>query len=102
MDKWISLDNVLMYIPDKLDHARDQLATSHYYETSDSLFHYIIYVDEILNKGQVAPYEYVRPVVMNVLMNARKNEFLEQFEKDLMRKAEKDGHVVRYSLHGGV
>jgi hypothetical protein len=100
MDKWTSLDNVLMYIPDKLDNARSQFGASHYFETKDSLFHYIIYLDEILYKGQIAPYEYVRPVVMNVLMNARKNEFLEQFEQDLMRKAEEDGHVVRYSLHG--
>jgi hypothetical protein len=102
MDKWTSLDNVLMYIPDKLDHARSQFGASHYFETKDSLFHYMIYLDEILYKGQIAPYEYVRPVVMNVLMNARKNEFLEQFEQDLMRKAEQNGHVVRYSLHGKI
>jgi hypothetical protein len=63
-------------------------------ELSDSSYCYLLNIKEYLLAGSTAPYEYAEPLIIEMLINQRKMEFLRTFEEELYQDAIKKGNVV--------
>jgi hypothetical protein len=96
MEQWVSLEDILGNMPLFTEDKAAFLSRNHTFEATDDEFCYLLYIDEHVLKGETAPYEYIRPVVVNVMLNTRKTDFLRQFEQDLLKEAEEDGKLTFY------
>lgn len=58
-----------------------------YSKLEDSLSVYLVRVNAVLKRGEVAPLEYIKPTVKEVLINRKKLSYLKRKEKELLNDA---------------
>ncbi|MEH6705008.1 MULTISPECIES: peptidyl-prolyl cis-trans isomerase [Galbibacter] len=85
---WVKSSSVVKKIPKITSENKESyLKKSHFFELSDSLGVYLVTVNEVLNRTETAPLEYVEPTVKKIILNKRKLTFIKNLEKDLMDEA---------------
>lgn len=97
MDQWTPLNEVVGSVPSLSEKGSGLLQKGHTFDVTEDGTCYLLYVSEQVPKGDIAPFEYIKPVVVNVMLNAGKTAFLKQLEADLRKKAIKDGHLTLYN-----
>lgn len=93
-DRWVDFDDVISNIPIHIPNANSFLKNNRTLELSDSSYCYLLNIKEYLLAGSTAPYEYAEPLIIEMLINQRKMEFLRTFEEELYQDAIKRGKVV--------
>jgi len=63
------------------------LKNSLFYRVEDSLELYLIKINKSIFRNDLAPIEFIRPTLKQVLLNKKKLEFISKFEKDLIDDA---------------
>ena len=92
-DKWVDFDQVMGNIPIRLTNEDAFLKANKHIEVSDSLYCYLLNIKEFLPKGDVAPFEYASPQIIEMMINLRKVDFLKEFEEELYNDAVRSGDV---------
>ncbi|MDR2533505.1 MAG: peptidyl-prolyl cis-trans isomerase [Tannerellaceae bacterium] len=93
-DMWINFDDVISQIPVRVADANSFLRNNKSLEVSDSSYCYLLNIKEYIAPGNIAPYEYAEPQVVEMLINLKKTSFLKNFENELLEDAVKNGDVV--------
>ncbi|MDR1600851.1 MAG: peptidyl-prolyl cis-trans isomerase [Tannerella sp.] len=93
-DRWIDFDEILAKIPVQIPHVARYLQSHNTVETSDSLYCYLLNIDEYLLAGNVAPYDYADRQIRELMINKQKVTFLKDFEEDLYTDAVRKGKVI--------
>lgn len=97
MEQWTPLTEIVGNVPELFAKGSALTKESRTVEVTDEAFTYLLYVSEGVAKGETAPFEYARPLVANVMLNARKTAFIKQFESDLKKKAADEGRLTLYT-----
>jgi hypothetical protein len=88
---WVDMNEVYSKLPFITPENRDRFISSgisyQYPEASDV---YLVKVARVIDKDQVAPFEYIRPTLEQLIINNRKLELIKQFEKEITDDAIKD------------
>lgn len=92
-DKWMDFEDVMENIPMQLSNPSAYLKANKTLEVSDSSYCYLLNIRDYIPAGQVAPYDYVQPQIMDMLLAQRKQKFLKDFEEELYNDAIRDGKV---------
>jgi hypothetical protein len=88
---WIRLNQVIAKIPViNLDNKKELLKKSNFIQLKDSLGLYLMQINEVLLRNDLAPLEYVMPTIKQIVINKRKLEFIKQLEKDITKDAIKN------------
>ncbi len=82
-DHWVYFSELSKQIPLQVSQPSSYLRYNRNIETTDSLYRYLLHVEEHLPAGQVAPVEVVRKDIENILLNKRKIEFFHDLEKQV-------------------
>ena len=69
---------------------------SKFFKITDTLGVYLFLVNEILEKGDLAPLEVSVPIIKNIVINQRKLKFTKQFEKNILQDAIKSKTYEMY------
>jgi hypothetical protein len=93
-DRWVDFDDILSNIPVHIADASHFLRTDKSLEKNDSSYCYLLNIKEYILSGNIAPYDYVEPKIVEILINQRKQAFLKKFEDELFKDAIKKGDVV--------
>lgn len=93
-DRWVDFDEIMGNIPIQVGNANSFLRNNKTVEIADSTYCYLLNITEFIPAGNVAPYEYAEPQIVELLINQRKMEFLKNFESELYNDAIKNGDVV--------
>jgi len=85
---WVSADDLL----DRLtileeEKEEDFLQKETYFERSDSLSLYLLYVKDVRLRNEKAPLSYAKPTVKQIILNKRKLQFAKELEKDITKDA---------------
>jgi hypothetical protein len=51
---------------------------------------YFVKISNVIDKNEVAPYQYLRPTLREVILNKRKLDLIKKFEKEITDDAIKD------------
>lgn len=92
-DRWVDFEDVAAKMPLRVSNPAQYLKLNSRIEASDSTHVYLLNVSEKLLVGQVAPFEYVRPQIQNMLVNKRKIDYLRELGETLYVDAVKNGSV---------
>ena len=88
---WIKVDQVLANIPVlNIDSKKELLKKSNFIQLQDSLGLYLMQINDVLKRNEIAPLEYVIPTIKQIVINKRKLEFIKQLEKDITKDAIKN------------
>ncbi|MDR1408163.1 MAG: peptidyl-prolyl cis-trans isomerase [Tannerella sp.] len=93
-DRWIDLDEILNKIPMQIPRTAQYLQTHGFVETRDSLYCYLLNIDEYMLAGNVAPYDYADLQIQELMINKQKVIFLKTFEEELYTDAIRRGKVI--------
>lgn len=95
---WVKLKTVYDKIPAlSLEHRDKLLNKSNFLQVEDSLGVYLIYVNDMLERGQDAPFEYAEPTIEKILLNKRKLNLIKELEKDITKDAIKNEQFEIYN-----
>ena len=92
-DRWVTFDEIMAKIPQKLSDPTQYLRLNNRMEVSDSTYVYFLNISDKLMSGSLAPFDYVEAQIQSVLVNKRKIGYLRDFEDNLYRDAVKSGTV---------
>jgi len=96
LDKWVSFDEMKNNWPAANRKDLVLRVNRDYFEQQDEIFYYFMNVTEFLSPDDLAPFEYVKPVVQEMLVNQRKIDFLKKTEDDIYQRALNRGDIQFY------
>ncbi len=82
-DRWVNFDLIANNIPESIEKPEQFLRQNDIYEMSDSTYYYFISIHDYKLKNELAPLEYVKDNIKNLILNRRKIEFLKQVENSV-------------------
>ena len=92
-DNWVRFDEVMEKIPHKISNPVQFLKVNNHLEVSDSTHMYFLNISDKLLVGNVAPFDYTRTQIQNMMANKRKIEYLREFGDNLYNDAIRKGMV---------
>ncbi len=79
------------------ENKKELLKKSNYVQLKDSLHLYLMQINDVLSQNDLAPLEYVKPTVKQIVINKRKLELIKQLEKDITKDAIKNKQFEIYN-----
>jgi hypothetical protein len=104
-DKWVDFESVIRNFPDQVawkinDNPEEFLKNNDVLEYSDINFYYFIYIKNYKLKSELAPLDFVRERIENLILNRRKVLFLKQLEENVYTEAVRKGKFKVYNIEG--
>ena len=79
-ENWVDFATIRVQLPRTISNPVNYLRSYHNIDQSDSRFRYIVHISDYLTEGEVAPVELVRTDIINIILNKRKLEFINDLE----------------------
>lgn len=86
-DAWIPFTQLLMEVPLESENQEQWLARNSAVELRDDKFAYFIVIREYRLRNSVAPFEYIKGQVKTIILNNRRNDFLQKLEDGIYNEA---------------
>ncbi|WP_299709601.1 hypothetical protein [uncultured Tenacibaculum sp.] len=94
---WVSYDDVLLKIPPFRYESKEKLLKkSKFIQKEDSLGVYLVAVNNVLNRNDIAPISYIRNNIKQLILHKRKIELVREIEKTLINDAIKNNEFKEY------
>ena len=85
---WVNKNTFFNRLPEINNYIKNRIIkNSLFYQLEDSLELYLIKINRSIFRNDLAPIEFIRPTLKQVLLNKQKLEFISKFEKDLIDDA---------------
>ena len=85
---WINKDIFFSKFPEINDRLKQNITNNKlFYKFQDSLELYLIRIIDYKNKNDIAPFDFIKPTLKQVLINKKKLEFISKFEKEIIEDA---------------
>ena len=95
---WINVSSITQKIPVITPNNKDQLLKkSNFIQLKDSLDLYLVQTKDVLFQNDLAPLEYVRPTIKQIVFNKRKLELVKELEKEITKDAIKNKQFEIYN-----
>lgn len=96
-DRWLPVSDFASKMPlAALKSNPGYLSNDKNVEVKDSLFCYILHVEQFLPKGEILPLEYAQNEIKEILVNQKRTEFINQMKSELYREASEDKKIKYY------
>ncbi len=85
---WVKVSQVINKIPAVTVMNKDQLLKkTNFVQLKDSLGLYLMQINDVLVRNEIAPLEYIKPTIDQIVINKRKLELVKQLEKEITKDA---------------
>ena len=95
-DEWIPFTQLLMEVPFESVDQEQWLARNSAVELKDDRFSYFIAIREYRLRNSVAPFEYIRGQGRTIILNNRRNDFLQKLEDGIYNEAVSNNTLKLY------
>jgi len=96
-ENWVVFSNKMMKIPYVISDENYTLRTNKYIEASDDNYLYFIYFSNYMNKGDIAPLEYVKDDISKILIQTQTNKIVNEFKQQKYDEALQQGNIIFYN-----
>ena len=86
-ENWISFNDLQREIPITIDNQDNFLQNRSFFETSDSLYLYVVRIIDCKMKESLSPLSFETENIRNIIINRRKLELINQMEQEVFQKA---------------
>ncbi|MDZ7636268.1 MAG: hypothetical protein U5L72_18255 [Bacteroidales bacterium] len=95
-DEWIPFTQLLLEVPLESANQEQWLARNSAVELKDDQFVYFVAIREYKLRNSVAPFEYIRGQVKTIILNNRRNDFLQKLEDGIYNEAVRNSTLKVY------
>lgn len=95
-EEWITFNQLLMLVPLECEDQEAWLAANDNEELKDSNFYYFISIRDYKLRRTIAPYEYITDQVKTIILNNRRNDFLQKLEDGIYNEAVRENTLKIY------
>lgn len=88
--EWVSFNDLLDEMPLEVDNQALFLRRTNYAEAEDSLFYYLLRIIDYKTADSISPLEFEKDKIRNIILNARKIDFIEKKRQEYIDQAFKD------------
>lgn len=97
---WINKDLFFSKLPDLKNYVKNNVVKKAlFYQLEDSLELYLIKINESVFRNDLAPFDYIKPTLKQILLNKKKLDFVSNFEKDLIKNALQNKELEFYEIN---
>lgn len=97
---WINKEVFFNKLPELNDRLKQNIVKNKlFYRLQDSLELYLINIKDFRLKNDVAPFNYIKSTLKQVLLNKKKLEFISKFEKELIEDALQQNEYELYETN---
>tara|TARA_B100000780_G_scaffold89578_2_gene61843 strand:+ start:1740 stop:2591 length:852 start_codon:yes stop_codon:yes gene_type:complete len=97
---WINKEVFFNKLPEINDRLKQNIVKNKlFYRLQDSLELYLINIKDFRLKNNVAPFNYIKSTLKQVLLNKKKLEFISKFEKELIEDALQQNEYELYETN---
>lgn len=94
---WVDINQVYQRLPFITPENIDKyVSPGMSYQYLDSTNVYMVKIREVLDKNQISPYEYIKPTLVQLIINNRKLELIKKFQKEITDDAIKNNKYEVY------
>lgn len=94
---WVDINQVYQRLPFITPENIDKYVSAGMsYQYPDSANVYMVKIREVLDKNQISPYEYIKPTLVQLIINNRKLELIKKFQKEITDDAIKNNKYEVY------
>ena len=94
---WTDMNGIYQKLPFINPDNRDKyMRSGTSYQYPDSTDVYLVKVSRVIDRNQVAPFEYIKPTLQQVIINNRKLELIKKFQKEITDDAIKNNKYEIY------
>ncbi len=94
---WIQVSQIANKIPAfNLEDKKELLKKSNFIQLKDSLDLYLMQIKDVLYQNDIAPLQYVKPTIDQIIINKRKLELIKALETDITKDAIKNKQFEMY------
>ena len=86
IDYWVNFETVARNIPKEIDDPVQFLQRNSQIEVSDSDYYYLVSIQDYKLKNEIAPIDFMRENIRNLILNQRKVDFLKQMEDNVYKE----------------
>lgn len=90
---WMPVDNILLKLPFQKD---ELLKKTKFTSKQDSLDLYLVAINDVLVRNDIAPLSYIRPKIKQIILHKRKIELMKKIEQILLQDAVKNNNFKKY------
>jgi hypothetical protein len=88
---WVDMSQVYAKLPFiNPDNRDDYILSGKTIQKTEAGNNYLVKISHVIDKNQIAPFDYLRPTLQEVIINKRKLELIKNFEKEIIDDAIKD------------
>jgi len=95
-DEWISFTQLLLEVPLESDDQEQWLQRNSSVELRDDRYSYFVAIREYRLRNSVAPFDYIRGQVRTIILNNRRNDFLQKLEDGIYNEAVSNNTLKLY------
>ncbi|MCI0522381.1 MAG: hypothetical protein L0Y37_01885, partial [Bacteroidales bacterium] len=95
-DEWITFTQLLMEVPLESERQDEWLTRNSSAEMNDDKYVYFIAIREYRLRNSTAPFEYIRGQVKTIILNNRRNDFLQKLEDGIYNEAVRSSTLQVY------
>ena len=94
--EWVSMNELLDEMPLEVDNQALFLRRTNYAETEDSLYIYLVRINDYKTADSISPVEFEKDKIRNIILNARKIDLIEKKRQEFIDQAFKDDKAKIY------
>ena len=95
-DEWIPFNQLILEVPLESDEQDRWLQRNRAVELQDDKYVYFVVIRDYKLRNTVAPFEYIRGQVKTIILNNRRNAFLQKLEDDIYNEAIRNNTLKVY------
>ncbi|NJK96471.1 MAG: hypothetical protein HC905_17555, partial [Bacteroidales bacterium] len=97
-EDWISFAYIQKQLPKAVENEDEFLKTNRLIEIQDDEYLYLVKIADIKPKGTIAPVEYIKDKIKDVILNKRKLIFISELEKNIYNDAADHSNFKIFNL----
>jgi hypothetical protein len=94
--EWVSMNDLLDEMPLEVDNQALFLRRTNYAEAEDSVFIYLVRINDYKTADSISPLEFEREKIRNIILNGRKINLIEKKRQEFIDQAFKDDKAKIY------
>ncbi len=98
MDRWVDFEMIRKNLPPVLGDTERLLTGKKQIEAKDSVYYYLVSLQDYKLKNQIAPLEYVEDNIRNLILNQRKITFLKEIEDNIYKEGVRQNKFTIYDV----
>jgi hypothetical protein len=94
--EWVSMNDLLDVMPLEVDNQALFLRRTNYAEAEDSVYIYLVRINDYKTADSISPLEFEREKIRNIILNGRKLNLIEKKRQEIIDQAFKDDKAKIY------